>query len=155
MNIKLLAFFSFITIPIGTVYSQQLSENIRLNQIGFYPNAPKVAVIVNANAETFMVKTADLKNTVLTGKLSNERQSEFSGKKTQIADFSSLQKDGKYVIEVPTLGISYPFEIQDKVHQDVAKASLKAFFSKEHPRKFLKSMQGNGQDHSLILIPKY
>lgn len=120
--------FCLYTASICAINAQKLAENIRLNQVGFYPTASKIAVVVNANAETFLVKTADLKTTVLTGKLSNQRKSEFSEKRTQIADFSGLQKDGKYVIEVPSIGISYPFEIQEEVHKDVAKASLKAFY---------------------------
>ncbi|MDR6561550.1 MULTISPECIES: glycoside hydrolase family 9 protein [unclassified Arcicella] len=109
-------------------FGQKVSENIRLNQIGFYPNAPKIAVVVNAKATTFFVKTSDLTKTVLVGTLSTSRKSEFSEKTTQIADFSSLQSVGKYVIEVPSLGVSYPFEVRANIHQNLAKASLKAFY---------------------------
>ncbi|MEA5140455.1 glycoside hydrolase family 9 protein [Arcicella rigui] len=120
--------------------AQKISEDIRLNQVGFYPNAPKLAVIVNAKAQTFLVKTADSKTTVLIGKLSKPRNSEFSEKTTQIADFSSFNQTGKYLVEVPDLGVSYPFEISEKVHDAAAKASLKAFYyqrvSTEIPEKF-------------------
>lgn len=142
MNTKLLTILSLLITPYCAVHSQQIAESIRLNQVGFYPNSPKVAVIVNSNAETFLVKTADLKNTVYTGKLSTKRQSEFSEKVTQIADFSSLQKDGKYVIEVPAIGISYPFEIRENVHHDVAKASLKAFYFQRASIKLAKEFAG-------------
>lgn len=120
--------------------AQQFSESIRLNQVGFYPNAPKIAVITAGNATTFYVKTPDLKQVVFEGIVGAERKSAFSEKTTHIADFSTLQTIGKYVVEVPSVGYSYPFEISPKVHQEVAKASIKAFYyqrvSTDLPEKY-------------------
>ena len=43
------------------------TDAIRLNQLGFYPGAPKAAFLLSAAGGTFSVVTADLKDTVFTG----------------------------------------------------------------------------------------
>ncbi|MCC9137610.1 glycoside hydrolase family 9 protein [Pontibacter silvestris] len=107
----------------------ELSENIRLNQVGFYPNAPKVAVVVGEQeGGAFYLKTPDLNETVFTGKLAETKAGEFSKRPTRVADFSEFNKAGAYVIEVPGVGHSYPFVIEENVHHDVAAAAIKGFY---------------------------
>lgn len=108
---------------------QQLTENIRLNQVGFYPNATKVAVVVGENnGGAFYVKTADKQETVYTGQLSEMKPGEFSNRPTRIADFSEFKEKGSYVIDIPGVGHSYPFEIGQDVHKEAAAASIKGFY---------------------------
>ncbi len=120
--------------------AQNLSDKIRLNQIGFYPNAPKIAVWVGEKQENFSVLTEDRKQTVFQGKLSEQRINSISQKTTQIADFSGLQKTGKYIIEIPGVGYSYAFEIRPNVYREAAIASLKGFYyqrvSTDLPEKY-------------------
>jgi endoglucanase len=109
-------------------FTQQPTEAIRLNQVGFYPDAPKIAV-VPADAEgTFTVTTADRKQTVFTGTLGAVRGIDYTAKKTRLADFSKLTRPGTYVVVVPTLGHSYAFEVRPQVHRPVADAALKGFY---------------------------
>lgn len=111
------------------VQAQTLTENIRLNQVGFYPGGPKVAVVVGkVPAGTFFVKTDPGRKTVFTGTLSAEQLNEFSKKPSRVADFSKFQKEGRYVLEVPSLGYSYAFEIRKDVHRQVAAAAIKGFY---------------------------
>ncbi|AHM60878.1 glycoside hydrolase family protein [Flammeovirgaceae bacterium 311] len=111
------------------VQAQQQSENIRLNQIGYYPTAEKIAVVVGEDGGgEFYLKTPDRSKTVFTGKLSETKAGEFSKRPTRIADFSQFTKTGSYVIDIPGVGYSYPFEIKKGVHQEVADASLKGFY---------------------------
>jgi endoglucanase len=118
----------------------QHSDAIRMNQVGFYPSAPKVAVVAANAAEAFEVKDAKSGKTVLKGKLGVVRTSQHSGKHTRLADFSGLRKPGSYVIEIAGLEKSSPFNIGNHVHRDVAEASLKAFYyqraSIELPEKY-------------------
>ncbi|RYF65202.1 MAG: hypothetical protein EOO39_25270, partial [Cytophagaceae bacterium] len=51
------------------LWAQQSAEAIRLNQVGFYPAAPKVAVVVGASANKFYLTTPDRATTVFTGVL--------------------------------------------------------------------------------------
>lgn len=122
------------------VRAQQHSDAIRLNQVGFYPAAQKLAVVVSDEAGAFDVKDAKTGKTVLKGKLGNVRTSQHSGKHTRIADFSGLRKPGSYVIDIAGIGKSAPFNIGGRVHREVAEASLKAFYyqraSIELPEKY-------------------
>jgi endoglucanase len=110
------------------VQKAKLSEDIRLNQIGFYPNAGKLAVVVNKGGGTFHITSPDLQKTFFTGNLTEPRSSEYSDKKTRMADFSAFTSPGTYVLHIPGVGHSYPFEIKPKVHHEVAKASIKGFY---------------------------
>ncbi|QCR23499.1 glycoside hydrolase family 9 protein [Pontibacter sp. SGAir0037] len=106
-----------------------VTDAIRLNQVGFYPNAEKLAVLVGEHAGgKFFIKTADLKETVFTGDLSASKASEFSQKPTRVADFTAFTKAGSYVVEIPGVGHSYAFEIAENVHRDVAVAAIKGFY---------------------------
>lgn len=125
----------------GVLHAQEkLTENIRLNQVGFYPDRNKIAVIVDGPYEQFFISTPDLKKKVYEGKLTASRKSYFSDKKTRIADFSDFTTPGTYVIIIPGLGYSYAFEIKDHVHEALVKASLKGFyfqrFSTSLPEQF-------------------
>ncbi|WP_460637150.1 glycoside hydrolase family 9 protein [Larkinella harenae] len=123
---SLFALFSILS----TVFSQaqQLSTAIRLNQIGFYPNAAKMAIVVSDAPTEFQVMTPDLKKTVFKGALSAARPNAISGKTARQADFSALKTSGTFVVVVPGLGHSYPFEIKTDVHRAVTKGSLKGFY---------------------------
>src|SRR5437867_3134959 len=118
-------FVLFILLSCKASPAQSLTENIRLNQLGFYPHANKVAVIVgNVSANDFYIITADKKDTVYKGQLSVSRQSANSSLTTKIADFTALQNEGSYIMHVPDLGYSYQFKIADNIHHSVAVASL-------------------------------
>ncbi|HUH18333.1 glycoside hydrolase family 9 protein [Albibacterium sp.] len=124
--------FSFLLINL-LVYSQdrndQISENIRLNQLGFYPNAPKFAVISAPNVSAYSLLTSDRSKTVLTAfKLKQSADTALNGNKTFLADLSFFKTPGDYVIYVDGLGYSYPFSIKDSINNDLAKATIKAFY---------------------------
>jgi endoglucanase len=118
------------------------TDSIRLNQIGFYPNANKIAVVLGTNEKQFFIMSADLKERVFEGELSAVRTSTFSDKKTQIADFSEFKNTGVFVVVVPGAGHSHQFEIKDAVHTDIAKASLKAFYYQRFSTSLPESFAG-------------
>lgn len=137
--------------------AQQHSDAVRMNQVGFYPAAPKVAVVASNAADAFEVKDAKSGKTVLKGKLGAVRTSQHSGKHTRLADFSGLRKPGSYVIEIAGLGKSAPFSIGSRVHRDVAEASLKALYyqraSIEIPEKYAgKWTRAAGHPDDKVLI---
>jgi endoglucanase len=102
-------------------------SNIRLNQIGFYPGAQKIAIILAGDSNVFYLQTMG-KRTVFTHELSKSVKPNFAGKITKIADFTAFHKPGKYIICVPGTGCSYPFEIKKAVFRKVAEASVKAYY---------------------------
>ncbi|MBL0742825.1 glycoside hydrolase family 9 protein [Chryseolinea sp. Jin1] len=110
------------------VYGQRNGgEQIRLNQEGYYPEGPKLAVVTGEHGDEFYLVAADGKK-VWEGKLTTARASTYNPKKTSIADFSAFQKPGTYRLVVKGVGESYPFNIRKHVHEAVAKGSIKAFY---------------------------
>ncbi len=116
------------------------SSSIRLNQLGFYPNGPKVAIVLTDADGPFQVTTPDGKKVLFSGNLSEARKNSISGKTARTADFSAFRTAGTYVLHVPGLGLSYPFTIKQDVHRDLAIGSLKGFYyqraSTDLPEKF-------------------
>ncbi|GAB3806398.1 glycoside hydrolase family 9 protein [Spirosoma humi] len=128
-SVKELATLSLgLLLAVGNLAAQPLSEAIRLNQIGFYPNSAKIAVVVGEAQGPFQVATSDLKKVVFTGTLGSARKNTISGKTTHSAEFSAVTKPGTYVVIIPGLGHSYPFEIRQDVHRNLAIGAIKGFY---------------------------
>ncbi len=108
--------------------SQQRSEQILVNQIGYYPYAPKVAAIRDFNTDVFHIATPDLTDTLFTGSAHGPKSEVYSEAETWLADFSEFTQTGVFVVVVPGLGYSWPFEIATGVQAPLAEASLKAFY---------------------------
>jgi len=108
--------------------SQDAASRIRLNQIGFYPGAPKIAVIDYVKGSDFFVKSVPSGEIVFKSKLSDPHKSSFSPEVTRIADFTTVTKPGMYELNLPGLGDSYTFEIKPQVFNNLTKALIKAFY---------------------------
>ncbi len=108
--------------------AQEAADRIRLNQIGFYPDAPKIAVITDDNNSEFLIKSAKSGEIVFKSKLSAPHKSEFSPKVTRIADFSVVTKPGIYKLNLPGQGDSYTFEIKPEIFCNLTKALIKGFY---------------------------
>lgn len=105
------------------------SKGIKLNQLGFFTDGPKKAVINGGIEGEFYVVTNNLSDTVYTGILSNATIWSHSNESVRIADFSSYNVPGIYRIRVPNVPTpSYPFTISETVLNKVSKASIKAFY---------------------------
>lgn len=118
-----------LVVSMTSCAQERPSDPIRLNQIGFYPSSQKIAVVITDVESEFYISTpADSKKKLFSGKLSEVHTSPYSSKKTRIADFSSFTKEGTYVLTIPGIGNSYSFEIKNKVHDGVAKSSIKSFY---------------------------
>lgn len=125
-QIWVLPFFIFLISPAA---AQGGNHRIQLNQVGFYPAAPKLAIITGKTAATtFSITTAGGRTPVYTGRLSAEKFSRYSSTVTKWADFSGLKTPGRYVLSVPGVGRSYPFYIADTVFAGVTRSVLKAFY---------------------------
>lgn len=110
------------------VNAQEKPTLIRFNQIGFYPNSPKIAVIESSTATDFIIKDSKSGEVILRSKLSSERKTVFSDKVTRIADFSKMTKPGSYIISVPGAADSYTFDIKPDVFKELTKALIKGFY---------------------------
>ncbi|HEY1872466.1 MAG TPA: glycoside hydrolase family 9 protein [Chitinophagaceae bacterium] len=109
--------------------SQNQFAPIRLNQVGYYPNSTKLAIVTGKVAiEDFYIVTADGLDTVYEGALSLERKSSYSTTITRIADFTDFKKIGRYILRIEGINQSYPFEIKSDVYENLSKALLKGFY---------------------------
>jgi endoglucanase len=108
--------------------SAQPSPDIRLNQIGFYPAMPKVAVVKNAASAQFYVIASGSTDTVYRGTLTSSQTWPYSSESVSRADFSGLRPPGTYVLAVPGTGTSYPFDVKPRVHQALATGALKGYY---------------------------
>jgi endoglucanase len=107
----------------------QVTEQIRLNQLGFYPHGPKAAVIIGDTASNkFYITSTNLRDTLFTGFLTEEKQSANSSLKTRIANFSSLTNKGSFFVCIPGMGHSYVFGITEDANREAAISTLKGFF---------------------------
>ncbi len=108
--------------------SGKTQSAIQLNQLGFYPNAEKIAVICfPGTAKKFYVVSENLKDTVFSGTVGAEKQSAYSNTKTSLIDFSALHKTGRYLIQIDGIK-SFPFSISNDVISATAIASLKGYY---------------------------
>ncbi|MFD0748965.1 glycoside hydrolase family 9 protein [Mucilaginibacter calamicampi] len=103
------------------------SDSIRLNQLGFYPKAPKTAIILTDRPQKFTIQAVNGK-TIFSGTLTPSAKPDLSGRTIYLADFSTLQQAGNYVLNVPDANYSYPFAVNIDIHQKVAAAAIKGFY---------------------------
>jgi endoglucanase len=123
----LIAFIIGIAVT-GILTGQDVSQKIRLNQLGFYPGAPKIAVVADDNDGSFTVKSVASGEVVYSSKLSATHKSGFSPNSTRIADFSKVTKPGLYKLNIPGIGDSYSFEIKDNVLNNVTRGLIKGYY---------------------------
>ncbi len=140
------------------LFAQVPGNKIMLNQIGFYPNAPKMALITGENInDSFYIISENRKDTLLKGILNKEIIDPYSNKKTRIANFSKFNKEGRYVLAVTQTGISLPFSINAEIFKPLAIAAIKGYYfqraSISLEKKYAgKWMRKEGHPDNLVLI---
>ena len=87
---------------------------IKLDQVGYPLNGPKVA-LVSVPAATFEVRRSNDKVAVFKGRLAAVASDTNSGDRVQAADFSALRLAGRYFLEIPGVGRSWDFAIGPNV----------------------------------------
>jgi endoglucanase len=102
-------------------------NGIRVNAVGFLPQAQKLAVIPQPpGANRFEVVGVDGK-AVLDGALGASSRWAPSGETVRVADFSALTQPGSYRVRVGSL-LSDPFTVAPDSYRQLGNAALKAFY---------------------------
>ncbi|RZK59537.1 MAG: cellulase, partial [Hymenobacter sp.] len=114
--------------PLQPARAQPPPAAIHLNQVGFYPAAPKVAIVPGAAASPFYLLAPGSTKPVFTGELGAARYDSLARQTVRAADFSACRARGTFVVSVPGVGVSYSFQIAPRVHAAVARAVLKGFY---------------------------
>lgn len=102
---------------------------VRVNQAGYLPDAPKVAVVASVGqAREFTVRHAGTGRVAYRGPLSAPARDADSGDTVQAADFSALRKTGRYFVDVTGAGRSPEFEIGPRVYDRVFYLAMRSFY---------------------------
>ncbi len=127
--LPLVALMLLLVAPV-TVRAQDLAASaaIRINQIGYYPASPKVAVVADSGASVYVIVAWPRGRVVLRGRLTAPLGWAASGETVRVADFTRLRRPGRYAVVVDGVGRSYPFRIERAALREVARASVKAFY---------------------------
>ncbi len=103
------------------------SENIRLNQVGYYPSSVKEFVLVDKSAEVFRIEDEE-GDVVFEGRLEGRGTWEASGELVMLGDFSELREPGTYRIEIDGIGASHTFKIERDVYDKAFRAAIKSYY---------------------------
>ncbi len=102
--------------------------HIKLNQLGFLPGAAKWAVAPSVPASTFQLLQAESRVTVYSGSLSAAANWAPAQEQVKLAEFSTFNTPGNYVLRVEGLVDSHPFRIGADAYGELTAASIKALY---------------------------
>jgi len=106
--------FLFCFLLVTSVFSA--NSDIRLNSLGFLTNSKKEASIKATSVSTFYVRTTPGAAIAYTGTATNFGNNSDTGEQIWIADFTSFSTPGNYYLDVPGVGQSFSFPINDNVY---------------------------------------
>jgi endoglucanase len=113
----------------SVVMLAQATPAIRVDQVGYLEVGPKrAAVVVDPPATAFAVRRVDGGAVAFEGDLGSPRLDPDTGDRVQLADFTPLAAPGRYVVEVPGLGQSWPFEIGAGVYDRALYLAMRSFY---------------------------
>lgn len=101
---------------------------IRVNQLGFAPQAEKLAVVTDGAAASFEVVAADTGKSVFSGKLGAPAMWKASAETVRLADFSALRTPGEYRIKIDGQPASDRFVIRADAYRALNAAAIKAYY---------------------------
>lgn len=105
-----------------------LSLDIRLNQVGFYPNSSKIAIVADAKGMQYFITTPDYKDTVFAGPLQKQQIYDPAKEVIRQINFSRFKTVGRYKLVIPEMGTSHTFEIKENIYREASKAAIKAYY---------------------------
>ncbi|MCG8374767.1 MAG: glycoside hydrolase family 9 protein, partial [Balneolales bacterium] len=121
--------FAFVIVGLSTnIYAQSVNNLPKLNQLGFYINSDKLAVAPASEFGSFYIKDAESGAIVYQGELEDAGYYQLSDEHVEIADFSSFKRQGKFILGIDGGGESFPFEIKNKLYDELSSALIKALY---------------------------
>lgn len=105
----------------------KVSDQIRLNQVGYYPSSVKEFILADLSGTSFDLVDADEK-VVFSGVLVDQGTWQTSGEKVMIGDFTPFNTPGTYHIIVDGKTSSYPFEIKNNIYEPALHAAIKSYY---------------------------
>jgi endoglucanase len=113
----------------GIVAGASPTTEIKIDQVGYLPEAPKFAFVVSSSpASEFIVRRKRDNSIAFRGKLSEPVNDPDTNDQVQAADFSNLKAHGAYYLDVPGVGRSWSFVIGSDVYLRAFFLSLRFFY---------------------------
>ncbi len=105
------------------------SAKIVVNQVGYLPTSPKVALLVNSNTAQQQIElvNSSTKQTVQVIIPSQSVRDRDSNDRLQTIDFSQIDRPGNYFLRVGSIE-SYPFAIASNVYQEPIIKLLRSYY---------------------------
>jgi endoglucanase len=115
----------FIVMSVASIFCSD--TDIKLNSVGYRPEARKVASITMACSDFSIVRSSD-GSPVFSGTVTGPVTNSDTSQQIYSADFSSFTQPGIYNVYVPGVGYSFPFTIADNVYDDIYKTTMRGFY---------------------------
>lgn len=117
-----------MVLPVLAAPINMTGARIHVDQVGYLPQYPKVAVVVaGKGAKEFKVVNTATNEIVYKGNLSAPRIDISSNDTVRQADFSAVTTPGTYMVTVDGIGSSYNFKIADNVYNIPFIHTLRSF----------------------------
>jgi endoglucanase len=117
-----------MVLPVLAAPINMTGARIHVDQVGYLPQYPKVAVVVaDKGAKEFKVVNTATNEIVYKGNLSAPRIDISSNDTVRQADFSAVTTPGTYMVTVDGIGNSYHFKIADNVYNIPFIHTLRSF----------------------------
>ncbi len=110
--------------PMGT----GAAEQVKACQVGYLPQEPKFAFLTKAATGNALIKRVSDGATVLSVPIGGVTYDADSGDLVRPIDFSALRENGTYVVEVPGVGSSFPFQIGADVFARPFRLAMRSFY---------------------------
>ncbi len=114
------------TTPAPT-FEADRNQNIRFNQVGYYPRSIKEFVVADYEATSFSILNEKGK-VVLEGELEDKGSWDTSGEHIRLGDFTRLTRAGNFMIQLNTGITSATFQIAPWIYETPLEASIKSFY---------------------------
>jgi endoglucanase len=118
-----------LTSTLAVTFAAGPTTDIRLDQAGYLPGMPKLAMVVaKVPATDFSVRKASDVAVVFLGRMTKPVEDVDSGDRVQAADFTKFTRNGTYYIEVPGVGRSWDFSIAPDVYDRAYYLAMRSYY---------------------------
>lgn len=106
------------------------TRNVRVNQIGYLPDADKIATVINSSTSpiSWQLVNASNNTVVASGTSSYYGLDKASNDRVHKVDFSSFKTTGSYKLVVSGSGESVPFDIGMNLYPNLPKEAMEYFY---------------------------
>jgi len=112
----------------SVIKAQTKTERPKVNQIGYYPESTKIAILPGTSATVFYLRNTSNGSIIYEGSISEGGFYSPGGESVDIADFSDFMIPGTYVLGIYEGEESFEFEIGNNPFSDLSDAIQKAFY---------------------------